>query len=103
MRGIKSMHRLQYDTESRELAQCCGHGVFTVAAPQLHRPAGAEDQPALPYNWAGGRNMFLAGASSDIKYFAGGADPCSWVSLFLWVPSQNSAMMLSHQTTCIQT
>lgn len=54
------LRRLQYDTESRELAQCRGHGLFNVAAPQLHRPAGAKDQPALPYNWAGGRDMLHA-------------------------------------------
>lgn len=54
------MHRLQYDTESGELAQCCGYDMFVVAAPQLHRPAGAKDQPALSHDGARGRNMLLA-------------------------------------------
>lgn len=82
------MHRLQYDTESRELAQCRGHGLFNVAAPQLHRPAGAKDQPALSYNWAGGRDMLHASSSAffrchETRYLGRGADCCSWVSSFL--------------------
>lgn len=97
------MHRLQYDTQSRELAQCWGHGLFNVTATQLHRPAGAKDQSALPDNWAGGRDLFLAGTSSDANSFGRGAYHCSWASLFLWVPIQSSAMMLLHQTICIQT
>lgn len=66
--GTKSMHRLQHDTKSVELAQCCGHGVFIITASQLHRPARAKDQPALPYNWASGRDMLFTSTSSDAKH-----------------------------------
>ena len=62
------MHRLQHDTKSVELAQCCGHGVFIITAPQLYRPARAKDQPALPYNRASGRDMLFTSTSSDAKY-----------------------------------
>ena len=96
------MHRLQHDTKSRELAQRCGHGMFNVTTPQLRHPAGAKDQPALPHHWAGGRDMLYASKSFDAKHLGREIDHCSWVSSFLWVPSQNSAMMLSHQMICIQ-
>ena len=68
IRGTKSMHRLQHNTKSVELAQCCGHGVFIITAPQLYRPARAKDQPALSYNWAGGRDMLFTSTSSNTKY-----------------------------------
>ena len=97
------MHRLQHDTEGVELAQCCRHGVFIIAAPQLRRLARAKDQPALPYNWASGRDMLFTSTLSNAKQMGRGADYSSWVSSFLWAPSQNSAMMLSHQMICIQT
>ena len=94
MQGTKSMYRFQYHTESRELAQCCGHGVLNVATPQFHRPAGAKNKPALSYNWAGCRHMLLTSMSLDAKHLDRRTDCCSWVSSFLWVLSQNSAMML---------
>ena len=95
------MHRLRYDTESRELAQCCGHGVFSITPPQLHCPTGAKDEPALPYNWPGRCNMLLASTSLDAKHLDRGADHCSWASSFLWVLGQISATMLSRQMICI--
>ena len=100
--AANSVHRLQYDTESCKLAQCRRHGVLNVITSQLHHPAGAKDQPALPYDWACRRDMLLASSSSEVKYLGKGADHRSWVSSFLWVPSQNSATMRSRQTICIQ-
>ena len=93
MWGTKSMHRLQHDTQSCELAQCCGHGVLNVLTPQLHRPAGAKNKSSLPYDWAGCRHMLLASTAPDAKPLGRRADCCSWVSSFLWVPGQTSAMM----------
>ena len=102
MREFKSMSRFQQDTESRELAQCCGHGVLSIIAHQLRRPTGPKNKPPLPYNWASRRDMLLASTSSDVDYPRREADHRSWVSSFLWEPSRNSAMMLLRQMICTQ-
>ena len=88
------MDRFQYHTESRELAQCSGHGVLNVATPQLHLPAGAKNKPALPYNWAGCRHMLLTSTSPEAKHLGRRTDCRSWVSSFPWGLSQSNAMML---------